>query len=812
MTFLPPPGDGNAGGGGSGDCDQLKRDLQNLENSLALFQNKLNSTPGPDGPGTQRGSLSHVISLLNDEIATTETRLRDCLSPVGPPPFKVDPWELVSPFGIVNQTNQTWTTGSIWTVLPLDQQRLLVGTENGGLWLSEPDGSGGYKSTCLSNAWKHYSVRAMVADPKEPNRIFVGCFGGGLYVGDVSPGSTLYPDWAEEIPIPSWMSAADVYSMIILAGSRLLVLGTNSGLAWSSIDSSSFAWQGETDLAISDITNLESDKFLFASAAGISVASINQGSVVTAPVPANAIQWAKAPTSFSPSRLASCKTQPRHVYCAGTYAGGSTTRGLFIIRSADNGSSWHECQYGGSFGTLAGDLSVVLNLADPNDIVKSRMGVSVHSTRPAVVAIGYKTAAISVDSGDTWDATIYGGHDDVHEILFDSQSDVVHIPNDGGLMSISRWENRATAQKDTLRNKTLPVVMLYTPENWRTFYGNLSVSDEVGFISAGSQDNANLWCTPGSPWMVGPAGTTSGDGGAVAVGYAGKTAILISSLNSNSVPAIWATWENGSWKNHGTIPIRLSDKALDSKGLIPLIRPVSSQNPVLIYMSVDESIGFRKFLIRVGPIPILALAYHLNPGRNVIYGAAYNSISKQVEWIELGRISPLEEINALEPYSSYQVIAGTVSGRLFVVNVGGTFTEIPFPQDNVPGPVGGIASSGGSILVFRGNGGNVLYYRYAENAPLKQIPASIFPPNGRQSQFGGIAINRNPVFQRFNYAIAVYDNEVWVSNSPTASVWHKIVDGLPLAVRSADVAFSNSAQQGELFLSTYGRGVYRLTF
>jgi hypothetical protein len=65
-NVTPIPGDGGGGGGGSSNCDQLARDLQSLESSLALFQNKLNTTSGPDGPGTElnaKGSETALISL-----------------------------------------------------------------------------------------------------------------------------------------------------------------------------------------------------------------------------------------------------------------------------------------------------------------------------------------------------------------------------------------------------------------------------------------------------------------------------------------------------------------------------------------------------------------------------------------------------------------------------------------------------------------------------------------------------------------------------------------------------------------------------
>ena len=51
------------------------------------------------------------------------------------------------------------------------------------------------------------------------------------------------------------------------------------------------------------------------------------------------------------------------------------------------------------------------------------------------------------------------------------------------------------------------------------------------------------------------------------------------------------------------------------------------------------------------------------------------------------------------------------------------------------------------------------------------------------------------------------ENELWVTDSPLALRWHRLLAGLPIAVRCAGVVFSKN---GGLFLSTYGRGAWQL--
>jgi hypothetical protein len=85
-TVFPPP-EGNGGSGGLGDCGRLKQEITNLENQLALWRAKLASTPGPDGPGTQRGSIQQTIAMLQQELSASEAALLNagCLGPAGHP-------------------------------------------------------------------------------------------------------------------------------------------------------------------------------------------------------------------------------------------------------------------------------------------------------------------------------------------------------------------------------------------------------------------------------------------------------------------------------------------------------------------------------------------------------------------------------------------------------------------------------------------------------------------------------------------------------------------------------------------------------
>jgi hypothetical protein len=812
-----------------------------------LWVGKLATDRDPDVSGGSEDQIRQTIQLIDDEIEAVQHLLADCDNPVLPPPrFTLEPWQLVTPLGIdVYGDGSYWETGSVWCVRPIGNQRLLLGTENGGLWLSEPNDGGGYNSTCLSDAWPYWAVWCMAADPQDATSVYAGCNAGGLYHVDASSPQAA-AQGGTQIPLPVGMATADIHAIFIDPASRHLFVATNAGLAWFGIGQSPIVWSTGVTSPVHDLALLADGDFaMIADLPGIDqklhIANVGNGFSST-PVPDSAIKWTDTPYSYTPMRVGSCATRPANVYCLGTKVlkfeeddGGRLFTSLsdpklFVIRSRDNGQTWQECQYGGNL-PAGNDLAIAIDFSDPGP--KSNRGISVHPQRPEVVAIGYLSVAVSPNSGDSWDTETYRGHvNDIHEILFDADADVMHVPSDKGILTFDNWApwvpgmpgSGAPAPIDSGRNERLPVAMLYAPSSWFGGYGNLAVSEDGSLIASGTQDQADLWCGPLEAWRR----ADSGDGCAVALSTGGERCIFVHSSqgdNSGPGPANWAVWDGNSWVEQGVINTRRSDLVLDSSGIAPLIRRVSDVNPVFI--SVAVTTGGNQ--VRSGPLPVFALAVRY-PGDSVIFGAVDNPLTNEVEWIDLVHVSPLlGDVIKVEPYSPTQILAGTSDGHLIIATVGtsaistGTsmfypYEEIEFAQSDATGGVDGIAATGDVVLAVRGN---ALYVRNRAGGQLERLSAAAFPPNGRgDATFAGIAMNLNPAFQRLSCAVVVRDNdnhpgqpgEVWVSNSPIAAVWHKAAGGLPRGIRTADVAFSNNPRFGELFLSTYGRSVWRTTF
>jgi hypothetical protein len=810
----PPILPGPSGINDAVDCDQLRQDIDRAQ----AIVDSLNRALASADPGQKAKIASDLAVAASVLEATWANYSRHCLhAPIPHKPFQTSPWELVSPTGI-DVGNNIWHTGSIWAVCPLADDKVLIAAETGGLWLSEPTNSGQYTSRCLSDSWPHARFLYCLADPAQPDRVFVRCTRGvnapaGIYIGHPLAS---YPDWvfvplpeaiSPTAPVPASQHGGGGVSMIIIPSQRLLVAAAEKGIGWTQIDAFPFVWQTDPTVVL-DLTNLPGTAIVFIKVENTTIIpkppSLNTGQITGATftsslIPASAIAWKQNAnaTAFYPQRIASCKTLPQNVYCLGKAEQGGSDN-LFVIRSDDGGATWTECQYTTNVPQALDD---VLDFEDSE--VKSPSSITVHPTLPQKVAVGYGGAAYSENSGENW--TILnnesGWHSDIHELFFDEG--VLWVPGDGGILRFG-----PPHFVDWRRNATLPIVMLYQPEGGadtlpgaqpRDFMGNLAAG--AGLIAAGSQDNSNLWLERSAPvWQQ----FGGGDGGAVAIREVDGQVSLLYSKGFNKEPVKWAVrLAAGGWDSKGVVGIPLGPTAIDKTGKRPIYFRTVSPNVGLVAGSSAAA--------------VLALATPLDSLR-VVLGAVFNSRRNEMEWIELGQVPPGEVVSALEPHNSTSVLVGTKSGRLFLLTTAGARSELTF--DVQPAAIQGIASDGTTIACFDksrfpgldGASMSYLYLGQIATPPLARLSTTQFPPNTNGSLIGAICANRNQNYLRFTFALTVLENQVWVSNSPLGVLWHKAVNGLPAAVMCSDILFAETASSGELLLSSYGRGVWRLPF
>jgi len=708
----PHTGHPGSGSGSNSACAQLEQDIANYQAKLDQLNRELAATDGPDARRKILDEIAATAGILEDIEASYA---RNCArGPISPVPFQIGAWQLQSPFGI-RLSDDLWQTGSAWAVHPLPGGRLLVGTEQGGLWLSEPDGQGWYSARCLSDSWSHWGFTAFVADPADPDRIFAGANdtltsgspgpgidgkSGGVYVGRASR-----PDdpWTF-IVLPASISGG-VLSMIILPGLRRLLVvsgfsyGANANqLCWLDIDSSPLPLVLQADpQTASDVANADGDSFFITDqlSASLGVGRFGGSTIVFNPVGAGAIAWTSAPLGFTPMRIASCKTKPKNAYCLG-YVG--NLQRIFVIRTQDGGNSWSECAYSepnliSPGPNAAQNFWQALDAFDP--AVKSPYSIAVHPTDPLTVAVAYGAAALSNDGGTgQWLALNPGGtvpvvplHADIHRLCFDDATDILFIPSDGGLLSLPSMASfidlplpfggpASYFSGDSKRNRTLPVVMLDAIQA-RGSRANLAVG--AGIAVSGTQDNANLWLDPSTQvWgalevkIDGPTGlplSTKGDGGVVAISAQASGTYVLHGENADKLPVQWAQWQGSSWGPSINVPGATGGQFT---GLTPILRPVSpavslfAPSPVIALACQDPSNISAAFPAQANNIVFGAVVF--------AFPSSFVSIPTRVFWVQLGAVPATEVITALEAFDNSSVLAGTQSGRLFRVSLNGSRT------------------------------------------------------------------------------------------------------------------------------------------
>jgi hypothetical protein len=823
MPPQPPIISGQPSGGtSSANCAQLQQDIARYQSLVDYLNRSLASTNGPLARHQIQNELATATRFLEDTQANYR---HNCLpAPHPPPTFELDPWSMVTPFGI-HLANGEWHTGSVNAVCPISRGRLLIGTEQGGLWMGELDGQGLPTTRCLSDRWPHWYFTCFAVDPANPDRVFAGCAGGGgggVYVGNVG---VSYDDWFF-VPIPASLGEfTDVAAMIVLPGQRLLVAATGGGVAWTGIDAMPFTWRSDSSQPVLRLANLEGDAFLFIATnlaalvpgrSTLNTGQIGTGGFTGTPLPASAIQWVEHgnPANINPAQIASCRDQPGNAYCLGTLDDATGSGLLYIIRLQAGSATWTECAY--ATNKAPADLGALLDipLVSGGGSPKSDTSIAVHPSNPLLISVGYKGGAFSRDGGANWIALsdLTGWHDDVHVMLFDGPSDSLYIPCDGGILRRTAISNAEAAPDvfDTSWNQTLPVVMLYSPGGLQgpEPFGNLALG--AGIVAAGSQDNSDLWWDPlTTEWRR--AG--GGDGGMVAIHQDGADTYLV---HGESLPSstTWSQRQGGAMSAGKVLQLRLNWAAVDAGGMNPAYaRPV----PLQVGMVVGPASS-----------PVIALASPKNS--NIVYGAVFHDsfdiplgtmtiTDPAIEWTALGAIPAGEVITALEPYDAASLLVGTYSGRLFRVPLGGGSTELFFDTKPTT-PIKGIASDGATIACFTVEPTTVLAHTHVGLLyvgrigpdPLTLLHTALCPLNDGKSVFYAIAANRNSKFLRLSFALIANDHDVWVSNSPLGVLWHKWDSGLPAAVHGSDLVIAESAAGGEVWLSTYGRGLWRLPF
>ena len=409
-----------------------------------------------------------------------------------------------------------------------------------------------------------------------------------------------------------------------------------------------------------------------------------------------------------------------------------------------------------------------------------------------------------MDGGTTWQV-ISGGqhlHDDLHAVLFTPTIDDKHylfIGSDGGLAQVDLDDftiaGKLTARSDY--NQWLPTLQCYSTLPTRQFYGTLSVSrmqPTKGWLCTGLQDNGNVYTDPAvtEPWRQ----IDGGDGGSTAFVEDSGLIRNITDPQTGENFSRSAQRHFSGLKDNGTPPLPGLPPG-DKNGLKSIVGDV-----------------VRRPEFRNGARQRLYLVAGAGPN---IYGL-FPDLNAQMtyHWELLGVLPDGLTISSagggIASYSGHTVLVGATGGRMFELDCAkSTFRELPVL---LPKPMPDKPQSGGNpnrIVAFSGTVAfAVLNHTNLKNNYVLRLDGSkwtlpLLAGLPVDQYFYGLEAVRS---EDRELVFVATDDRVYMSEDG-GNNWVQASRELPRRPHGADLRVDVNDVQSWLYLSTFGRSVWR---
>ncbi|MCU1381457.1 MAG: hypothetical protein JWL71_154 [Acidobacteria bacterium] len=401
------------------------------------------------------------------------------VAPVGPQTFDAS---APAPASSVNVNAAAWRTlgpGNIGgriraiAISPVDPNVIYAGSAGGGIWKTI---DGGRSWLPLDDFMAVLSISSIVIDPAKP-AVMYAATGEGYGNGDAIRGAGIFKSadagdtWSQLAPTALW---GTVNRLSLSPDGRVMLAATPTGIFRSKDAGATFTRvlaQPVMDVDISSIDGLR------AAAAGSGRISYSLDGGAT---------WRASsgvPASAGRIEVAYARSQPETIYALADYNEGT------LYRSTDAGATFVEVSNPRVLQTQGWYANTLwVNPIDSNHIVTCGM-------KPTQ----------SFDGGATWAAVAPGIHPDCHVVVSDPRFDdagnlTVLLGNDGGVFRISNIRTAQTSGFESLNNG-LGVTQFYSG----------AASIDGGTIVGGTQDNGTLLRAPwsGTSWQT----MVGGDGG-----------------------------------------------------------------------------------------------------------------------------------------------------------------------------------------------------------------------------------------------------------------------------------------------------------
>ena len=699
-------------------------------------------------------------------------------------------WKQANPLAIEIDANaNAWHSGRVNDVLALDSNRLVVGTDTGGVWLVSTT------AIPLSNNWDNPDIKCLAFGPDGPEHIYAGCGGNGALfeadAADFQPLST----WRQR-PIPE--QAGAIYRIGIVKGSRRIVLACANGVWWSPIPpaptrNANYAWRQAQELpslAYSSLAVGPNDTIAVAAAqGGIFYGNWTAGDLVMRPADSiTGFDVTNTPVSSTKmywTSMASCDSNRSEMYAISSDNEGYV---YVVLHSTDGGKSWSST--GISIDGAPNGYQFKYVPGNAGNGVNNTIAVS--PVNPKLVAFGWRRGPfISTDGGGTWHAAgmhwtnrpndpEYSTphlHADLHGLYFDpndARHQRLYIGSDGGLAMTPNLGNTFSSSY----NRQLLSLQFYSASLPRNFWGMLAVTPQVaGLVAGGTQDNSNIYSQlepQPSPWKhVGDCG----DGGRMAFLPTGN--LLASCTTDDSVSRV-TRWTGAQFGPVTEVPIRVTGPSGLAKldgGVIEAVNAPAWRN--------------------AGNQLIYAVA-----GRNAeVYGLFANGDGGDMHWEFLGLV-PVgagQYILAVGSRNGLTIFVGTSEGRTFAFE-----TQSRNPVElNVPikaattGSIGRIVAQSTDRVYATLNLGSIGFILRLDGFHWNAVAFV-------QEIFYALEMDRTT-----KVLFAATDSRVYLSRDNGDS-WQSASHGLPRRPHCADLRFVAQPDGARyVYLSTYGRSVWR---
>ncbi len=690
-------------------------------------------------------------------------------------------WHRVSSSGIqVDDAGDQWWSGTVRSLLPRSDGRVILGTETSGVWVTDEDGS---TALPLSSSWDRPEVSSLTFGPDGEGHIFAG--GSRLYVTDPS---SLLPllDWHE---VGSFAALNQpVLALAVLDQPRRIVVAGAAAVMWADIpavpgtapwtDTFVWNWAGSptvpTSIAIaSRDQNLrtrpsgiqDTTVVVGGDQGGIWIGDWRTGSLNFTPAVLRGVQG----TSMKTTLVAVCDRVPSRLYACCSIPNKGTL--LVVLRSDDGGDSWDVCGY---------------SLVEINDLIEFlgdtgpyHSCIAVHPSQPEKVAIGWKGGpAYSTNSGANWKRPAGEIHPDKHAIAFSGQR--IYVGCDGGVFST---DNLGDSYRSTW-NRNLPTLQCYSSDGARQSWGGMGVSKTIpGIVATGTQDNGNVYAKLGDSYRP----LTGADGGFCAVLTELPCVLTVLSLQSDPSPIVAHLWDQGARGFARSFEPKIIKAGPGQTVGEPLRAPLCVEAVIRPRLQ-----GHSPHIHAVATVG--HNLYGLLGGDIKLGGTGWGSTGID-GWQYLG--SAPEDLWAAGSYNGDVVYVGTGSGRLFAIDLGGGPPfEFGFtPVTPSPGVIHRIVQRRdlSAFAISRTNIGSIIH----NTGELAW--RTVFDP--------GETIWAFEVCDTANGSVLVAATESHTYSSYDDGLrWHIAADGLPRNPMCADLRYTN--EHNRLFLSTYGWSIW----